>query len=342
MRFLLFLFLSSLLVSAGISQNKYAGEFLSLGAGARASAMGGSSVATTSDVTAGYDNPAGLMRIQGAQVAYNHTKLFIRDLNYDYGAVALPWGQKRTIGFSILRLAVDNIPHTQAYRILPNGDIEIVSPDQYDPSQDRTRIKNYFNYASYAMIFSYAQHYKENILIGANVKLIHNGSRYASANGIGFDIGTQISVSPHLILGAVLQDATGTLVAWNTGKREWVSPGLKTGAAYRLNLGNDHALLPTADIVHRFENRKIASHWHWGRWSVDVQSGFEYQYKNMIFLRFGYNELNTWTTGAGIQTGILHFDYTFTYYQGHQALNHIHRIFIRFDLQTPRFLRSDS
>jgi len=41
------------------SQSKYAGEFLELGAGARAAALGGAQAAAASTVTAGYYNPAG-------------------------------------------------------------------------------------------------------------------------------------------------------------------------------------------------------------------------------------------------------------------------------------------
>lgn len=322
------------------AQNKYAGEFLTLGAGARASALGGAAVASVSDVTAGYYNPAGLIGLNNAQIAYNHTKLFISDMNYDYGAVAVPWGANQSLGFSMIRLAVDNIAHTEAYRILPNGDIEIVSPDRYDPSRDRTRIKNYFNYASYAMIFSYARRYRENMNIGANVKLIHNGNRYASANGIGFDAGVQYAYQGNILLGATLQDVTGTLVAWNTGKREWISPSLKIGGAYRLQIGDDHAILPMLDMVHRMENRRTASQWHWGRWSADFHAGAEYQFRRSLFLRMGFNELNTWSMGTGVKMGLFHFDYTYTYFRGKDALNNIHRIHVQFDLKTPRFIRA--
>ncbi len=333
--FFFFVFLSFSLSA----QNKYAGEFLSLGAGARASALGGAAVASVSDVSAGFYNPAGLMQIGSAQIAYNHTKLFISDMNYDYGAVAVPWGAKQSLGFSVLRLAVDNIAHTEAYRILPNGDIELVSPGQYDPSTDRTRIKNYFNYASYAFLFSYARRYREHITVGANVKLMHNGNRYASANGIGFDAGIQYAHSENILLGVTLHDATGTLVAWNTGKREWISPSLKTGAAYVFAAGEDHMFIPMLDIEHRFENRRTASQWHWGRWSADFHAGLEYQFKRGLFLRAGFNELDAWTLGTGVKMGLFRFDYTFTSYKGADALNNIHRIYIQFDLKTPRFLR---
>jgi hypothetical protein len=263
-------------------------------------------------------------------------------MNYDYGAMAIPWGTNQSFGFSMLRLAVDNIAHTEAYHILPNGDIELVSPDQYDPGRDRTRIKNYFNYASYAMIFSYARQYRERMTFGANVKLLHNGNRYASANGIGFDAGFQYAYTDQIRLGATIHDATGTLVAWNTGKREWIYPSLKIGGAYIFSIAGDHQFIPMFDIENRLENRKMASQWHWGRWSADFHTGLEYQFKRALFLRVGYNELNTWSMGTGVKMGLFRFDYTYTYYQGKDALNNIHRIYIQFDLKTPRFLRASN
>lgn len=328
------------IAESGISaQSKYAGEFLNLGAGARASALGGAMIATVNDVTAGYYNPAGLMQLRYGQIAYNHTRLFISDINYDFGAFAMPWKDHQSLGFSVVRLGVDNIPHTEAYRILPNGDIEIIDPDQYDPSQHRTRVRNYFNYASYAFIFSYARRYDDNLTLGANAKLIHHGHRYASANGIGFDVGAQYRYTDRLLLGAALQDLTGTLVAWNTGKREWIRPSLRLGAAYGFPIGDDHCLIPMLDAEHRFENRRSAAQWHWGSWSMDFHTGLEYQYKKSLFLRMGYNELNAWTFGTGIKLGLFQMDYAYTYLNGNNVLGNIHRIHVQFDLKTPWMMR---
>lgn len=329
-------------VTPVVGQNKYAGEFLSLGAGARASALGGAVVATVGDVTSGYYNPAGLMALTNGQIAYNHSKLFISDINYDFGAFAIPWDDRQSFGISFVRLGVDNIPRTEAYRVLPNGEIEIINSEQYDPTTDRTYIKNYFNYASYALYFSYAKRYNERLTYGANVKLIHNGARYASANGLGFDIGMQYAASPEWVLGATVQDLTGTMVAWNTGKREWITPSIKIGAAYRWFVGDDHVLSPMMDIQHYFENRQYASHIHLGSWSADFHTGLEYQFKRRVFLRAGYNEINAWTMGTGVKLGLFQFDYAYTYGQGSQALGDIHRIHVQFDLKTPQFARRTS
>lgn len=320
-------------------QNKYAGEFLTLGAGARASALGGAMIASVGDVTSGYYNPAGLVRLNNAQIAYNHAKLFISDINYDYGAFALPWGDKRSFGFTFLRLGVDNIAHTEAYRVLPNGDIEVIDASDYDPNTDRVRLKNYFNYASYAVYLTYARWQTERFSYGANVKMIYDGARYASAYGIGFDVGAQYTLTPEWSIGATVQDITGTLVTWNTGKREWITPSLKLGAAYNWWIGDDHVVTPMLDVQNYFENRDYASHVHAGAWSADVHAGVEYGYKRALFMRAGFNELSAWTMGTGVKLGIFQFDYAYTYFQGVNALGDIHRIHVQFDIKSPRLTR---
>src|ERR1700746_757014 len=93
---------------------KYSNEFLNIGAGARGLGMGGAQGASTEDGTAGYWNPAGLVGVKDHR-ALNlmHAEYFAGIGKYDYGSVAIPLSdQKRTIGLSILRFAVDDIPNT--------------------------------------------------------------------------------------------------------------------------------------------------------------------------------------------------------------------------------------
>ena len=50
---------------------KYSNEFLNIGAGAKGLAMGGAQVATTTDATAGYWNPAGLSHLKSSSFSLN-------------------------------------------------------------------------------------------------------------------------------------------------------------------------------------------------------------------------------------------------------------------------------
>jgi hypothetical protein len=136
---------------------KYAGEFLSLGVGGRALAMGGATVALANDVTAGYWNPAALTRIDYPEIILMHDEQFAGLVNNDYGAVAIPFGPDASLGLSIMRVGVDNIPNTQNAGIDANGN-PITDPSQYvnmvrvDPSR-----VTYFSAADWAFYLSYAR-----------------------------------------------------------------------------------------------------------------------------------------------------------------------------------------
>ncbi|RKZ05995.1 hypothetical protein DRQ25_14900, partial [Candidatus Fermentibacteria bacterium] len=55
---------------------KYAGEFLYVGAGARALGMGGAFCAVADDASAGYWNPSGLFLINGQEAQFMHSERF--------------------------------------------------------------------------------------------------------------------------------------------------------------------------------------------------------------------------------------------------------------------------
>ena len=55
--------------------------------------MGSAQIAIVNDVTSGYWNPAGLARINYPQVALMHEEHFGNLINYNYAAVAIPYGK---------------------------------------------------------------------------------------------------------------------------------------------------------------------------------------------------------------------------------------------------------
>ncbi|RPH36171.1 hypothetical protein EHM92_04950, partial [bacterium] len=162
----------SVAVGAATAQTvaaKYPGEFLALGVGGRALAMGSASVALANDVTAGYWNPAGLASIDYPQISLMHDEMFGSLANYDYGAVAIPFGADASFGLTIIRLGIDDIPDTRNAGVDANGNLT------YDLSQftrtDPSRV-TYFNAAEWAFYFTYAKRESENFSYGANIKVI--------------------------------------------------------------------------------------------------------------------------------------------------------------------------
>jgi hypothetical protein len=314
---------------------KYAGEFLSLGVGGRALGLGSAYVALSSDVTAGYWNPAGLSLLKYPQFALMHDEQFGSLVNHDYGAAAFPVGRTSSLGISLIRVGVDDIPDTRDAAVDINGN-PTTDPTQFsriDPARVR-----YFNAADWALFFTYARTASEEFSYGANVKLIRRDLGDNSATGLGFDLGAWYVPLPGLTLGATLQDVTTTLLAWDTGRNELISPTLKLGSAYRIDaLGGRFTPVVQFDV--RFENRQTASTFHVGAVSADVHGGLEYSFKELVALRVGYSDVKQVTFGAGLHFPKLNIDYSFAKFDAIDQLGSTHRISIIFTLESEQYQR---
>jgi hypothetical protein len=318
---------------------KYSNEFLNIGAGARGLAMGGAQIASVNDATAGYWNPAGLVGVKDVPNAgIMHADYFAGIAKYDYASLALPIQEnKRTLGFSLLRFAVDDIPNT-LFLVEPDGSIN------YNNIQT-------FSSADYAFLFSFAQNVKENkdkkLSFGANAKIIHRkiGS-FASAWGFGIDAGVQMHGNKwHL--GLVARDLTTTFNAWSftfTEKEkealyltnndipvkstELTAPRLIIGGGYNFTIGKSVKLLAEANMDLTFDGKRntiISSK----PISVDPRIGLEANIKDAFFVRAGItnfqkalsdgdtlNQKKVWiyqpSIGAGFKIKNVMLDYAFT------------------------------
>ena len=334
------LFLIPLILTSLQSQTvigKYAGEFLSIGVGGRPLGMGGAYVAIANDVTAGYYNPAGLAKLNYPQIALMHDERYGNLVNYNYAAVAIPYGKDYTFGLSIMRLGVDGIPDTRKALYDANGDgILDINTDRlnYDLITE-------FSNQDWAFYLTGAKRVTDDLYLGANVKILSRSIAEYSAFGIGFDIGAYYSPMENLMLGANVQDVTTTFDAWSTGRNELITPTAKVGAAYQLDfLGGK--ILPAVDLDIRFENRRYASQFNIGPISFDPHFGMEYSYKNLFAIRAGYNDVKQFTFGAGVKLPKLNIDYSFARFNmsADDRLPDTHRISLMLTLEEPRFLRA--
>jgi len=312
---------------------KYAGEFMSIGVGGRALGLGGAHVALVRDVSAGYWNPGALGNIEFPEAMVMHDERFGSLINFDFAAVAVPFGTDASLGISVLRLGVDGVPDTRAAWIDANNNCIFDAVDQLDYGKIST-----FNTADWAFYATYAKRSSPTLQYGANIKLIRRTIADQSATGIGFDIGALYSPYPGLCLGVNAQDITTTLVAWSTGRNELIYPTLKIGSAYTFGfLGGTVA--PALDIDVRFENRQYASTAHLGAVSFDPRVGLEFDYKKTVALRAGYNEIKQLSLGAGLHLRMLDIDYSFARFAADESLGNTHRISLRFVLQDEQFKR---
>jgi hypothetical protein len=315
---------------------KYAGEFMSTGVGARALGMGGAYVAGSGDATYGYWNPAGLARLTYPDLAAMHSERFAGVVNYDYASLAVPFRKTEGLAFSVIRLGVDDIP----FSAIPRPDLRedtTFTDESGNLHVNRPYIDHYVSDAEYAFYLSYGKQHNRKMAFGANAKFVHKGVGDNSAWGIGFDIGALWNPWHQLKVGANIQDVTTTLLAWDTGTTELISPTFKAGVSYPFMLPFIKSrLLVAGDVDTRFEGREFASQLHVGLVSMDFRLGAELNFRNIIALRLGRDDLGYFTAGAGLILPRLNIDYAF---MNHTDLKETHRVSLRIRIEEERFKR---
>lgn len=291
---------------AQVNTPKYANEFLAIGVGARAAAMGNAHVAIADDVTSGYWNPAGLLRqTTDYSGILQHAEYFSGIAKYDYAAFSMPLDTLSALGFSIIRFGIDDIPDT---RFLYDASGAI--------NYDNVR---FFSAADYGFFASYARKLPVlgGLQLGGNFKVIHRkAGQFATAWGFGLDVGAQYTFKQWQF-GAMFRDVTGTFTAWTHNSDSLITVYSQTGndiptstlevALPRLVLGvgrqftfKKFGFLPTFDMVLTFDGKRntlVKSSFA----SIDPTMGLEISYASIAFLRVGiknYQELKSFDSST--------------------------------------------
>ncbi|MBN2776636.1 MAG: PorV/PorQ family protein [Bacteroidales bacterium] len=306
---------------------KYSNEFLAIGVGGRALAMGNSVVASVDDISSVYWNPAGLTKLdKQMEIGAMHSEYFAGVAKFDFIGASYKIDDKSAAGISMIRFGVDDIPNT----------LDLVDSDgniRYD------RISS-FSVADYAFLFSYARVLPiEGLSVGGNVKLIRrNAGDFANAWGFGFDVSAMYQTG-NFSFGANLRDATSTFNAWKfnqdllrdvfeaTGNEvpenglELTLPRLLLGAGYdfkitdKFNLYSEIGLNTTTDGK---RNTLIKT----DLISIDPSFGVELGYSDIVFARAGVNNFqqipefdgtNDFSWQPNIGVGIKYFGFRLDY-----------------------------
>jgi hypothetical protein len=290
-KFLILLFFSVLFASAQTAR-KYSNEFMNIGVDAAALGMANAVTAITSDVNAGYWNPAGLVQLRDNQLSLMHASYFANIATYNYAAFAMPLDDRSAVGFSAIRFGVDDILNTTQL-IDQQGNI------------DYNRI-SLFSTADYGFTFSYARKLPlDGLNYGVNAKVIRRViGKFASSWGFGFDVGIQFERGDWRI-GVMARDITTTYNIWNIDEEQFATiqgavegqnqeqpetteitiPKLQIGAGRRFDFRGDYSLLASMNLNMRFvQTNDIIST---SSFSIDPALGFEFGYIDLIFLRAG-------------------------------------------------------
>lgn len=165
-------------------------NFLEIGVGARARALGDAYSGLATDASATYWNPAGLGSIERVTAAFTYTALYDDlDIVHNFAAVVLPvFGGG--LGLSYIRLDSGDIPRT----------------DEGNPGGQSTGAAgSVFSWSSSAIGLHYGRRLTDRLQLGGTARVISEGINQATIGWWSVDVGTMFNTGLYgITLGAVL------------------------------------------------------------------------------------------------------------------------------------------
>ncbi|MCK4546407.1 MAG: PorV/PorQ family protein [Candidatus Eisenbacteria sp.] len=145
-------------------------QFLKIGMGARATAMGEAFVPVADDASTIYWNPAGIARISGSELTLNYGS-WPADISHQFAGYVFSYATiPGVFAFSISALQMAPMPVTTAHR--PGG------------------TGKHFDAGDMALGLSYARSLTDRFSFGGTLKWIHSGLADEKAEGFVGDFGT--------------------------------------------------------------------------------------------------------------------------------------------------------
>lgn len=260
-----------------------AAQFLKLGVGARAIALGGSFVAEANDLSALYWNPAGLANLYGGAVQVAHTQ-YLAGIDYSFAAFGTSLGNAGTIAASLI--------------LLDSDDMEVRTASEPEGTGERFKVQDF------AIQLSYGRALTDRFKIGGSVKYIQERIWHSTASSVAFDVGT-LFTTPYerLRLGASFSnfgpkmqmngrdiifsedpapDQQGNVEIVNSEylmDRHPLPLLFRIGLAWDAVLTADHRVVVSTDAAHPNDNSEY------------LNVGAEYAFRDLLALRAGYRNL---------------------------------------------------
>ena len=267
--------------SQTIKTGTTAAQVLKFNVGPRAIGMGGAYTAISNDITAMYWNPGGTANIQRNEAFFNHSSLYA-DIGYDYAAIASHLSDFGTIGAFVSVLSMDEmVVRTEAE---PEGTGE------------------FFNAGAIVIGLNYSRFLTESFAIGFNVKYINEYIWHENATGLGIDIGTmyKLPVLNELRIAASISNFGTKMQLAGRDITKIINSGAGEGNQVNTNLELNKFDLPllfrfgiSSDVL-KDETSRITlavDAIHPNDHTEYINSGVEYSWEEIVFIRAGYNSL---------------------------------------------------
>ena len=145
-------------------------QFLKMEVGARASSLGGASVADVNDISSLYWNPAGLSKIKSQSFYGTYTKLYA-GIQHGFVGFGTQIGPSDYMGVSAI--------------YLNSGEMEVTTPRYPEGTGE------YFSVTDLAIGLTYTRVLTDRLSIGVTGKFIQEKIWRESATAVAFDIGSQ-------------------------------------------------------------------------------------------------------------------------------------------------------
>jgi len=292
---------------AGIST----AQFLKIGVGGRAAALGESFIAISDDASALYWNPAGLAQFTKNQIMFSHN-IWVVDINHDFIGAVYHLDSDNTFGASLTAVTMEDMPVTTEFAPFGTGE--------------------YFGFSDIALSISYARKMTQQFSIGGTVKYIEETLDKLKMRGVMIDLGTYyrtglgstrfaVTVSN---FGAELAPDGEVVLVGDRKNSEWQSFAPPTifriGFAFEPFENEEHKVTTSIQLNHPNDN------------SENVVVGAEYSWNNLLFVRGGYKfnvDEQNYSFGTGLQVPISIAEFTLDYaFANFERLGSVHRFSI--------------
>ncbi|MCU7495542.1 MAG: UPF0164 family protein [Ignavibacteria bacterium] len=269
------------------------GQFLKIGVGSRAAAMGGAFSASSDDISSTYWNPAGLARISSNEASFNHVKWFA-DINLENAAFATNIQGFGTVGAFV--------------SVLTTSEMMVTTIDMPEGTGE------FFKYNNLAVGLSYARNLTDNFSIGFNAKYIGENIWHMKAQGFAVDLGTlyRIPIMNEFRIAASISNfgtkmkldgrdalnikpvgsGDANLINTDVEMEEFDLPLLfRFGVASDIIKSESSRLTVALDAIHPNDHTEY------------VNTGLEFAWNETFYLRGGYNSLFEKDTEKGLTFG---------------------------------------